>query len=224
MNDLVADALNSLSSSQIKFLQNLPKAELHAHLNGSIPLSCLKELARASTIDSKALSQTVSNGMEILERGVELNVIDDFFTLFPAIYALTSSPHALATVTREVLSHFLLPEFEGIPSQCQYMELRTTPRKTSHMARKEYLEIVLDELEKFPPETAALLVSIDRRMTLDDVQECVDLAILLRQQGRRVVGLDLCGDPTVSVTWHPRCQLVDDAYLGRRHVHVFTLF
>jgi adenosine deaminase len=199
LNDLVANALNSLSKSQIIFLQSLPKAELHAHLNGCIPISCLQELAREGTIDSKTLSQTVSKGLETLERGIELNVIDDFFNLFPAIYALTSSARALATVTREVLSYFLLPGFNGVPPQCQYLELRTTPRKTSHMTRKEYLETVLDELEKYSPQAAALLVSVDRRMSLEDVHECVELAILLKQQGRRVVGLDLCGDPMASI-------------------------
>ena len=203
INDLVAKALNSLSRSQTVFLQNLPKAELHAHLNGSIPLSCLQELARASTISCEALPENVLKGLEVLERGVELKVIDDFFLLFPAIYALTSTTRALATVTREVLSHFLLPGSEGVPSQCQYMELRTTPRRTAHMTRKEYLEIVLNELEKYSPDTAALLISIDRRMSLEDVQECVDLAIYLKHQGRRVVGVDLCGDPLVSVRTIP---------------------
>jgi adenosine deaminase len=199
MNDLVAEAFHSLSKSQAEFLQNLPKAELHAHLNGSIPLSCLRELARESSINSEVLSDTVSKGLDVLERGVELNVIDDFFSLFPAIYALTSTAPALATVTREVLSHFLVPGSDGAPSQCQYMELRTTPRKTSHMTRGKYLDTVLDEVEKYPPETAALLISIDRRMSLRDVQECVDLAISLKDQGRRVVGIDLCGDPLVSI-------------------------
>ncbi|KAF8518477.1 Metallo-dependent hydrolase [Gautieria morchelliformis] len=198
MNDLVAEAFNSLSKAQAQFLRNLPKAELHAHLNGSIPLSCLQELARESNINSETLSETVSKGLEVFERGVELNVIDDFFSLFPAIYALTSTVPALATVTREVLSHFLAPGSDGTPSQCQYMELRTTPRKTNHMMRGEYLDTVLNEVEKYSPETAALLISIDRRMSLQDVQECVDLAISLKEQGRRVVGIDLCGDPLIG--------------------------
>ncbi|KAF8581065.1 Metallo-dependent hydrolase, partial [Ramaria rubella] len=194
MDDLVANALNSLSDSQTIFLQNLPKAELHAHLNGSIPLSCLQTLAR-ELIRSEDLSTTVTIGLRALERGFQLNAIADFFSLFPAIYALTSSPQALATATREVLSHFLLPGSLGEPAQCKYMELRTTPRATNLMTREDYLNAVLDELEKYPPESAALIVSIDRRMSLQDVQECVDVAISLRNRGRRVSGIDLCGDP-----------------------------
>jgi adenosine deaminase len=192
-----ACALNSLSESQTKFLQNLPKGELHAHLNGSIPISCLQRLARERTDEAETSLDTVSKGLQILERGVDLDTIDNFFTLFPAIYALTSSPRALAIVTREVLSHFLLPGPEGSPPQCEYIELRSTPRATEHMTRDDYLVAVLDQVEDFGHEKAALIVSIDRRMSIKDVQECVDLAISLRDKGRRVVGVDLCGDPTV---------------------------
>jgi hypothetical protein len=38
-------ALNTLSPSQVQFLRLIPKAELHAHLNGSIPITTLNELA-----------------------------------------------------------------------------------------------------------------------------------------------------------------------------------
>jgi len=41
-----ADALASLTPAQVTFLRSVEKAELHAHLNGSIPIGTLKELAR----------------------------------------------------------------------------------------------------------------------------------------------------------------------------------
>lgn len=63
------------------------------------------------------------------------------------------------------------------------------------MSRRQYLEAVLDQVEKYPARTAALIVSIDRRMSIEDVMECVDLSIALKSSGRRVVGIDLCGDP-----------------------------
>ncbi|KAG6327668.1 hypothetical protein ID866_11421 [Astraeus odoratus] len=63
------------------------------------------------------------------------------------------------------------------------------------MSRYTYLTTVLDEIEKYAPDQAALIVSIDRRMAEADAAECVDLAIALKAEGRRVVGLDLCGDP-----------------------------
>ncbi len=81
------DAINSLTPRKLSFIQSLPKAELHAHLNGSIPISVLRELAKESSISSEAISK--------LQNGVELNEIHDFFGLFPAIYALTATPEAL---------------------------------------------------------------------------------------------------------------------------------
>ncbi|OBZ79487.1 Adenosine deaminase-like protein [Grifola frondosa] len=195
-----ADALNSLSASQVEFLQRLPKAELHAHLNGSIPLPVLRELAYeflAENISNPAhdvaLPDLVRTGVEQLQRGVVLGEIHQFFALFPAIYALTSTPDALRRAAHAVLGHFLSCS-DGYP-QAAYLELRTTPRETPSMNRLRYLEVVLDEVEKYPREQAALIVSLDRRMSPAVSMECVEHAIYLKKGGRRVVGIDLCGDP-----------------------------
>ena len=187
-----ADALNSLTPAQIDFLENLPKAELHAHLNGSIPLSLLQELATEHLSAPGAQADpSIRAALEALRSGPALAEIHDFFHLFPAIYALTSTPHALARAADAVLAIFL----EGEPPQCAYLELRTTPRATPAMDRAAYLATVLDALERYPSTQAGLIVSIDRRMSTDVIEECVMLACTLREQGRRVVGVDLCGDP-----------------------------
>ncbi|KAF9031374.1 adenosine deaminase-like protein [Hymenopellis radicata] len=171
-------ALNSLSPSQISFLQSLPKAELHAHLNGSIPLQVLYELASEA-------------GVTLPDVHTELNVIADFFNLFPAIYALTNTPPALARIARAVLTEFL----DGPEPQCSYLELRSTPKATDTMSRRDYVKAVLDEIEKYPADQAAMIVSLDRKMDEDIARECVQVAIDLKREGRRVVGVDLCGDP-----------------------------
>jgi adenosine deaminase len=142
-----------------------------------------------------------------LKEGAELSGIDDFFKLFPAIYALTSTPASLKRATRAILSHFLdpclLPSSSTSTSTSTstaavvYIELRTTPRVTPYMSRRVYLETVLDEIEARSPDAAALIVSLDRRMTPDVAREVLELAVQLRREGRRVVGVDLCGDPTV---------------------------
>jgi adenosine deaminase len=191
-------ALASLTEEQRDFLISIPKAELHAHLNGSIPLPVLQELAleriRAQLAGED--DEVVKKGIEILENGVELKRIDDFFSLFPAIYSLTCDVKTLAKAASSVLHSFLTPSPEY--SQCAYLELRTTPRETPTMTRRVYVETVLAEIEKFSADRAALIVAIDRRMTLNVTEECVDIAIDLRRRGGRVVGIDLCGDPTVS--------------------------
>lgn len=202
---LAAEALRSLTASQVQFLQNLPKAELHAHLNGCIPLNTLQELARNYLATEQSSTGPDPNGirasLEKLQRGVVLEELNDFFGLFPAIYALTATPASLSIAARAVLRQFLDPvSGANVPAQAAYLELRSTPKETAYMTRLQYLETVLDEVEKYPRERAALIVSLDRRMNDDVAGECIRLAIELKEKGRRVVGVDLCGDPTVRTS------------------------
>ena len=196
-----SDAINALTPSQVEFLKALPKAELHAHLNGSIPPPILQQLAKEYVLRDADPDRTVpdiKSRIEQLQNGVELETIHDFFLLFPAIYALTSTKEALARATGAVLAEFLkIKEGERFP-QATYLELRSTPRKTAAMTRMEYLETVLGEVEEYGPDQAAFIVSLDRGMSVEDATECVEAAITLKDKGRRVVGVDLCGDPHVS--------------------------
>ena len=196
-----SDAIEALTPSQVDFLKALPKAELHAHLNGSIPLPVLQQLAKEYAppgADSNPAILAIQPTLERLRNGVVLNDIHDFFPMFPAIYALTSAREALARATDAVLAEFLgLKDREEHP-QATYLELRSTPRKTITMTRLEYVETVLDEVEKYRPDQAALIVSLDRRMSKEVASECIEAAIALKKEGRRVVGVDLCGDPAVS--------------------------
>ncbi|PVG04039.1 Metallo-dependent hydrolase [Serendipita vermifera] len=201
------EALASLSTDDVQFLKSLPKAELHAHLNGCIPISCLQELSRQQVIEPShdqnedtVKEDIVSKGLKILEQGIELTEIHQFFDLFPAIYSLTSTPEALRLATRATLEQFLKDGWlgEGEPAQCDYLEIRTTPRQNENMSREVYLDAVLKEVEKYPREQCALIVSLDRRMDNEAMLEIVNIAVKLKQQGRRVVGIDLCGTPTVG--------------------------
>ncbi|KAF8879959.1 hypothetical protein BD779DRAFT_1612839 [Infundibulicybe gibba] len=174
----------------MKSLNVQSRAELHAHLNGSIPIAVLQELARdyphqISSTGPASQEILITSGIETLLRGPSLDTIGDFFGLFPAIYALTDSPSALARATRAVLETFL----DGVNPQCTYLELRTTPKETASMTREQYLKVVLTE---------ANLISV--------LAECIRIAAALKLRGERIVGVDLCGDPTAG-----------DAKLFRKH-------
>jgi adenosine deaminase len=193
-----AAALASLAPEQVKFIRDLPKAELHAHLNGSIPLDVLKDLAHEYALqksgqDGSLSNDVVQSGIKVLLHGdgPSLQKIEDFFGLFPAIYALTSTPATLARVTHAVLSSFL----DGEQPQCTYLELRSTPRESPHMTREVYIRTVLGELAQYGADQAGLIVSLDRRMSQEVLRECLDIAKKLKAEGERVVGVDLCGDP-----------------------------
>ncbi|KAJ3859709.1 hypothetical protein EV359DRAFT_50422 [Lentinula novae-zelandiae] len=219
-------AISSLTASDISWIKSLPKAELHAHLNGCVPIEVLYEIAGLSLnsfssdpptgAGTKTSNNFVPTHTEILS-GLEtlsnfaLDDIHEFFGAFRTVYALISTRETLGAATRAVLQGFLdapnkrngnnIGGLEGglTPDdypECTYLELRTTPRRTPTLSPREYLETVLDEVEKYPRDRAALIVSLDRRMggriTIEDT---IDLATLLKNSGRRVVGVDLCGDP-----------------------------
>lgn len=190
-----AAALQSLTPEQVAFIQKLPKAELHAHLNGSIPITLLQELAQEHIASHQGDSNdTIDSGLKKLLDGPSINEISDFFTLFPAIYALTSTSRSLARATRAVLSLFLDGEFP----QCSYLELRSTPRETHEMTRETYLRVVLGELEYYGKQKTGLIMSLDRRMGVEVLRECIAIAIKLKAEGASLVGVDLCGDPTAG--------------------------
>lgn len=210
-----ARALASLSPSQVKFIRRLPKAELHAHLNGSIPLAILQELAQSYSPPSAdgqigVSNDTVQAGLEKLRNGVTIEAIGDFFGLFPAIYALTSTPEAIARATRGVLDAFFQVDDGDEEPECTYLELRTTPRSTETMSREVYLRTVLSVTSSYShslpplPESIAhgstrrrisVIASLDRRMSVEVMEEIVDLAIRLKDEGLGLAGVDLCGDP-----------------------------
>lgn len=200
----VAEALASLTPVQLEFLKKVPKPELHAHLNGSIPFHLLQQLAHERTASPTADGQTavlpenIRTGLEKLQAGVVLDELHDFFDLFPAIYTLTSNPATLARAARGVLEHFLEPKDPDSHPEAAYIELRSIPRETPEMTRRQYIETVLDEVERYPPERAAYIVALDRKMEPRFAAECVRHAVMFKKAGRRVVGVDLCGDPLVS--------------------------
>lgn len=77
-----------------------------------------------------------------------------------------------------------------------YLELRTTPRSSASFNIEEYVAIVVECLAAHGQDamTTFLILSIDRRNTVDEAMAVVHLAIQFRDRG--VVGVDLCGDPT----------------------------
>ncbi|KAI8987498.1 hypothetical protein BDF20DRAFT_930015 [Mycotypha africana] len=165
-----------------EFCKQLPKVELHAHLNGSLSRDTMVQLVERKKHEKPKLAN-----FQIPE---SIDRIDDFFVLFPFIYQLTDDAESIKIATRNVIDEFAK---DGV----KYLELRTTPRKnpSKGMTKESYLRTVLSVINE-PREDiiVKLIISVDRRNSLQEAEEAVDLAVQLRSQG--VVGIDLCGDVT----------------------------
>ncbi|KAI8888164.1 Metallo-dependent hydrolase [Backusella circina FSU 941] len=168
-----------------EFCTQLPKVELHAHINGSLSPLTMRQLVERKKDTKPELSEFAIPD--------SLNTIDDFFPLFRFIYQLTDDEESVKIATKNIIDEFAK---DGV----RYLELRTTPRKNEEtgMSKSSYLDAVLSVIEQPRQDiTTRLIVSIDRRNTLDEAQEVVDLALNYRSRG--VVGIDLCGDVKVGL-------------------------
>ncbi|CAB4394543.1 adenosine deaminase-like protein-like protein [Rhizophagus irregularis] len=169
-----------------KYCRDMPKIELHAHINGSISPETLQQLVERKKEKKPHLAQ-----FTIPKR--KLDVINEFFSIFNVVYQLTDDDESIGYITESVILDF---KKDGV----QYLELRTTPRsdKNGMMTKESYVGIVLSVIQKFSYSEHGIIVklilSIDRRNTLEEAMETVNLAIKYKNRG--VVGVDLCGDPS----------------------------
>ncbi|OTB08055.1 hypothetical protein M426DRAFT_317572 [Hypoxylon sp. CI-4A] len=170
---------------------SMPKIELHAHLTGSISRQCLHEIWEVK----KATGETdLEDPLTVMPPGRYDYDLQTFFPLFSSyIYNLVNDAASLEYSTKSVVRDFAR---DGVV----YLELRTTPRTMpkAGLSKAGYIEAVLQAIQTAQQEMQSLhsrlILSIDRRNTLEEAREVVALAKQFKDQG--VVAIDLCGDPT----------------------------
>lgn len=163
------------------FCKALPKVELHAHLNGCIRESTIRELS--PQIEPHVAPQHRS--------------LDQCFALFKQIHEITTDLDHVKRITQEVIQDF---EDDNVI----YLELRTTPknRPDRGISKRNYIETVLSAKDSFYNQNpqariqVRFLLSIDRRESTEDAIETVRLAI--DHQSKGIVGIDLSGDPLLG--------------------------
>ncbi|EDW34496.1 GL22286 [Drosophila persimilis] len=174
-----------------KFLKEMPKVELHAHLNGSLNTNSLRDLAE------KVYGNTSEEFSHLCARFVNFEKdsnLDKCFEKFAFVHELTSTAAGLQYATELVIRDFA-------NDNIQYLELRTTPKANKNYLRRDYLRIVLDTIKrsrkKYPNILVKLLPSINRSEPVAVAEETVALALeLAKTDPDLVVGIDLSGIPT----------------------------
>ncbi|XP_040894824.1 adenosine deaminase-like protein [Toxotes jaculatrix] len=173
------------------FYRQLPKVELHAHLNGSVsPETIEKLICRKPHLNIKQSMTAIGKNQE--------RTLEECFQVFKVIHQLVDTEEDILMVATDVIREFAA-------DSVKYLELRSTPRevKATGLTSRRYIETVIRAIQLCKNEgldiDVRFLVAIDRRNGANVAMETVDLAeeFLLSSDGL-VVGLDLSGDPTVG--------------------------
>lgn len=175
----------------------LPKIELHRHLEGSLRLTTLLEVAHQYNLD-------VPMELEALRPLVQVMPDDapsfrSFLDKFTNLRKFYQSPDLIKRFTYEVVE-------DAAQDNVLYMELRFTP--AAHARAQGYpledvadwvLEAVEHACRAYPNIRVGLIASINRHESLHIAEKVVQIAI--DRMARGIVGLDLAGD---EVNFHAR--------------------
>ncbi|XP_056137227.1 adenosine deaminase-like protein [Lampris incognitus] len=174
-----------------KFYRELPKVELHAHLNGSVSFQTMEKLiARKKHLGIERSMTAIRNDQR--------RTLDECFQVFKVIHQLVDTEEDILMVAKDVIREFA---DDGV----RYLELRSTPReeKNTGLTKTKYVETILEAIQQCKNEGVDIdvrfLVAVDRRNGTEVAIETVKLAeeFMLTTDGL-VVGVDLSGDPTVG--------------------------
>lgn len=168
------------------FCLNIPKIELHAHLNGCIRTTTFRDLLPDNN-DKILLDKLNQNDLTGDTHQRMMNV----FKKFALLRSCVNDLETIRRITRETLEDFHA-------DNVIYAELRTRPRSFDDQRTSSslYVEAILETMKSFESRISSrLILSIDRTQTIEQAMETLKLA---EQYRPFVVGLDFSGDPNVK--------------------------
>ncbi len=170
-------------------IAKLPKVDLHRHLEGSIRIETLAEIAREYSIELPSYE------VESLRPYVQMTAkdphnADQFLSKFGVLRQFFRSPEIVRRITDEIIA-------DAAADNVRYLELRFTPfalARQMHFSFSDVLSWVCETAQ-----TAAemhgirvgLIVSMNRHEPIELGLQAFEAALAFRDKG--VVGLDLAG-------------------------------
>jgi adenosine deaminase len=212
----------------IQYIRDLPKVELHAHLNGCIREETLFELAkeRNVTLSEHHFLPQPHTGDDHSMYNCRPRSLQDCFDMFAEIPKCVDDLISLTRITTEALEDFA-------QQHVVYLELRSTPKQLllafggdKVASKRTYCKIILEAIKKYEtkeeqrykrevsdgvssprlPLVCRFLVAVDRSQSAADAMDHVQLALSLQEDFKKyVVGVDLGGNPTKvsDLTFYP---------------------
>jgi len=164
------------------FIRGLPKAELHAHLSGSLGQ---RTLNRLFDLKKKKSPQELRPDWPTRWPDTFGRDLKGAFQLFPLVQSLLDHPAAVELAVRSVAGEFA-------EDNVRYLELRTTPRATHQMSKRDYV-LALERGASLSPIPVRILLSVDRGKSLKEAEDTLKLAST--RQSEYLVGVDFSGNP-----------------------------
>jgi len=181
--------MNTLSSPHPpEFYQTLPKVELHRHLEGSLRIPTMMEVARSHGMAHKA---TAFLRPLVQIQADEPLTFDNFLSKFGILREFFLSPEVITRITREAI-------LDAAADRVRYLELRFTPvalSKAGGYPLAEVMDWVVDASQKASSESGMLtrlIASINRHESTTLATQVALLSVERRNKG--IVGLDLAGN------------------------------
>lgn len=170
-------------------LHRMPKIDLHRHLEGSLRLQTLADIAMEHGIDLPSLkTEDLRRYVQALEEQPDYH---RFLAKFRLLRRFYRSREALERIAAEVVA-------DAAADHIRYLELRFNPIALSRAQRfrlQDVVEWVTDAIaraQRTYPITVRLILQIGRDEMLSVAEEILELALAYRDRG--IVGMDLAGD------------------------------
>lgn len=168
--------------------RSLPKVELHRHLEGSLRLTTMLEIAHAYGMEVRDLSHLHSLVQITTEDPLTFK---NFLSKFETLRRFYRSPEIIGRVTREAIA-------DAAADNVRYLELRFTPAALSAAQGyklSEVMDWVVEHAHLASQEygiITKLIVSVNRHESVKIAEQVVQLALERQESG--IVGLDLAGN------------------------------
>lgn len=170
-------------------MRNMPKVDLHRHLEGSLRVSTLLELARNRDVDlpsdpRKLCSLTTMTGSDLKIPAVLLRK-------FHALRRVYTSPELIMRFTREAVE-------DAAADNVVHLEMRFSPLALTRIRGfpvSDVLGWVVEAAAQASERngmTVCLIASVNRHEPLESASEIAEAVV--DQMGEHLVGFDLAGD------------------------------
>ena len=176
-------------TATLKNYRALPKVELHRHLEGTLRLDTLLDIARQHGITIPADILRLSTLVQMQEE--EKYTFQNFLSKFNTLRLFYRSPDVIRRITREAIE-------DAAKDNVKYMELRFTPVALSRAERFPLHDVIdwvitsaKDAAEEFGI-TVRLIASVNRHESHELAEQVAWLAA--EQKDRGLIAMDLAGN------------------------------